>query len=475
MADPAVGSGNINVNLGGGMGTSHSQSKSQSTSTPEVMQSPQSQFELQLAGLLQNIGQGQYDWATNQFNNAQGVTDQQIDNYINNANSSLAQSNSLWNQYNSEFAPIMSQYAQKAQSYASPERINFNMGQAESTAGQAADQAAKNAQEQLMSFGVNPSSGMYGELADAQQAARAASQASAGTEAGLQTQEQGNQMLLNSAEMGQQLPSQSVNAMNAAYQGIAGAENSILGLENTGVNLMDSANPYFNTAMQMKLPPVANATQSSSESTSSGTTPARVGGGWGGSGNQSQPLVGLVPPGTTVQEGSPANYGLPDSSSSGSGSGQNSIDPNFTGSPYSSGDSGNSSYDASSLSDQTYTPDYNMSGGGTSYDANSAYGGGYARGGGVLPDNATTGGYVPSSASPSRGANTDDIPARLNAKEFVIPRDVVEWKGSEFFKKLIEQSRKARGLPPQPIGGQPKPPLPGRPSFTSRPIQGRAA
>ena len=32
--------------------------------------------------------------------------------------------------------------------------------------------------------------------------------------------------------------------------------------------------------------------------------------------------------------------------------------------------------------------------------------------------------------------------ARLNAGEFVIPKDVTTWKGKEFFYKLIAQARK---------------------------------
>jgi hypothetical protein len=73
---------------------------------------------------------------------------------------------------------------------------------------------------------------------------------------------------------------------------------------------------------------------------------------------------------------------------------------------------------------------------------NSGYSG-YAQGGAV-PDDQTTGGQVPQSASPSQGMQTDDVPAQLNAEEFVVPRDVARWKGEEFFQKLIDQSRKAR-------------------------------
>lgn len=85
--------------------------------------------------------------------------------------------------------------------------------------------------------------------------------------------------------------------------------------------------------------------------------------------------------------------------------------------------------------------------------------------GGAIPAMAPTGvpegGAIPVDASPSRGAITDDIPAKVNAGEFIVPKDVASWKGEEFFQKLIEQSRKgkqgatakpsytaSRGMPP---------------------------
>lgn len=64
---------------------------------------------------------------------------------------------------------------------------------------------------------------------------------------------------------------------------------------------------------------------------------------------------------------------------------------------------------------------------------------------------AAEGGEVPHSGvpvtpdmSPSRGAAIDDVPARLNAGEFIVPADVVRWKGEEFFQRTIEGSRKKK-------------------------------
>lgn len=109
----------------------------------------------------------------------------------------------------------------------------------------------------------------------------------------------------------------------------------------------------------------------------------------------------------------------------------------------------------------------------TSYDSGGDWGGDYgggdesfAQGGGVLP---TSGGAVPKSASPSQGQQTDDISARLNAGEFVIPRDVVAHQGTRFFDNLISKSRRLRtGMAGPPARPTMKPALQQKPTFNSK-------
>jgi hypothetical protein len=90
--------------------------------------------------------------------------------------------------------------------------------------------------------------------------------------------------------------------------------------------------------------------------------------------------------------------------------------------------------------------------------------------GAALPLLFEEGGAIPDAASPTGGMAIDDVPAQLTAGEFVIPKDVLSWKGEEFFQKLIEGSRKAKPQAPAqpeaaiPTGGQ-RPP----PTFVSRP------
>lgn len=72
--------------------------------------------------------------------------------------------------------------------------------------------------------------------------------------------------------------------------------------------------------------------------------------------------------------------------------------------------------------------------------------------GGVIPSPhyAAGGGPIPVSASPSQGAIPDDVPAttgdggdvRLNAGEFVLPKDVTAWLGEQTLQKMIMKARK---------------------------------
>jgi hypothetical protein len=66
--------------------------------------------------------------------------------------------------------------------------------------------------------------------------------------------------------------------------------------------------------------------------------------------------------------------------------------------------------------------------------------------GGPVENDATSGGFVSHDLSPSDGAQTDDVPAQLNAGEFVVPKDVTAWLGQQHFYKLMAQARKARAM-----------------------------
>jgi hypothetical protein len=138
------------------------------------------------------------------------------------------------------------------------------------------------------------------------------------------------------------------------------------------------------------------------------------------------------------------------------------------------------SYDNTPTQDTSYNPmdsyssDPSYSTDTSSWDLSSMdnsggdYSGDYAQGG-AIPDGPTTGGAIPQSASPSMGQQTDDIHAKVNADEFIMPRDVAIWKGQEFFYKLIADSRAKLAQAQQSgVGGKPSSPPTGPVRFASQ-------
>jgi BMFP domain-containing protein YqiC len=51
------------------------------------------------------------------------------------------------------------------------------------------------------------------------------------------------------------------------------------------------------------------------------------------------------------------------------------------------------------------------------------------------------GGPVSASASPSGGAQTDDVKANINVGEFIIPKDIVQKLGTDHFHKMLIKTR----------------------------------
>ena len=573
-------------------------SGSQSSSYSAPVQTPESKFAMTISQAAAAAGSYLTQWAAQVYAQTSALTSAMVTQYLQLAGYGTSLALNQMNTYENQTVPEMNQLASEAADYSSTPRIQYNMGAASSYAAQNANAANQNTLQGLRAYGVDPSSGMYGDILAAQNTAAGASEAGAAQQAQINTENTGRTLLNESITAGEQLPGDVVNALNSAYQGVSGAENSVLSNANTGAAVQAVAAPYYNAA-GAALHPLSTASVSRA-------TQGSIGSGGSGSGSKSTPMgqmgralgnqgtgggapAASSPPGIqttsnpfytgpttgvnlsdvnpsapgfnefggdnpeaalgndpfnqqfTQYQGDTSNpftntdggssYGMPgagvdgagdvpqynadpgagwgdfsspaptdwssgatnsgfDGSFGGDGS-SGSSDPAFGGSGSSgSGSSGFGNYSTPSQPNNMnggYGSVNNYGGAGSNYSGGGGGGGGggyYAQGGrvqhnfrppmhrGVLPTNATTGGQVPRHASPSGGRQTDDVAARLNAGEFVIPRDVAAWKGQEFFQNLINQSRKKRVGGGAPAQGKMKPALNQRPSFVSQQMGG---
>ena len=673
------------------------------------MYSSQSTAAQNFAYTAAALGEQTYQWASQTYAADTAMTQESVANYLQMSQLGLGLANENLADYNNIYRPEMAQLANEAGSYSSAARQEVNAGAAEAQSEAGSQAGLSQAQQQLQAYGINPNSGMYAELLASQQTGAGAAAAGAGQEASLATQNVGRQLLQASLQQGDQLPAAAVNALNSAYQGVSGAENATLANANTGANLFQVPNSYFQTAMQLKYPPVGNVQQATQGSSSISTpnnnkptaggrggyqpsqpaqakptpsTPSTPGGGGGGGGSKgigggnqgsgnaqilnvpqdnnngytyspydpsnpysmvSPDSTGLQPfggvgqasqfydpystagtgdvfnpsqnnPGFNTQglqtgtatigpqsysatpylgtPGSPGGggpgavptfnsgaSGIPSTPTPGGGFGGGVTDNGGTGAdtwanvsnfnpistanadtfnsdpyqPYTQDQANGGNYsggiqpiqeNAPPVEEQAPAPqqdnseDYNSgdysappppqqdnTGGYGGYAAGGqvgmmkrsaipmrpspgkamqmrmpmpSRGPGLARGGIPMPvsrnipatrmggfhSNApslrslasggpTTGGNVPRSASPSNGRQTDDIPARLNAEEFVIPRDATKYYGHKFFLDLIKKARAATGQPDTPARPTMKPMSQSQvahPRFVSRPM-----
>lgn len=488
--------------------SSSGSSSSSSYSTPTVIRTPENDILDQIAQYAQSLAQQMQGWATSTYAQTSNITNQAVNNFLDVSQKMTGFAGGMIDQYNNLFAPENRQLIQDANTYASPERMKLNMGMAGATATQAGNQAIKNSEQNLLSYGIDPSSGRYAALdkaAAVQNAANAAGAMNMQRNADINT---GQQLRAEAIQAGSLLPAAISNAQNTAIQANAGASNASLANANTGANLMSLANKYLQTAMSLKLSPTGQNSQShgssSQQSSGDGGGGSRGGGGggYGGGGGPGLNDGGGTAWGMDMPTGGYADYG------SGDGSGYNGMGSDYTGrggwgdygsssgasyDPYGAGEFGSTfgqdfggntatgsgwgniqGYDTSGL--DTGWGSVDTSSPATYGGTDDSYGSGFGDFGSSYDPSANSfdgdwgyaqGGYVPPSMSPSGGARVDDVNARLNAGEFVIPQDVSAWKGQEFFHNLIAKSRALRNQaqaqtpvgpsvtpPQQPTGAQ---------------------
>ncbi len=401
-------------------GESTSNSNNQSVLVPQ----PALGYEGQWNSALQSLQNQQYQWAQQQYGKNSALTDQMVSD---------------------------------ANNYANPERIHQDMGSAEAGVAQGMDAQRQALNQTLQSYGINPGDPKYAGALAASRTAQGAAEAAAGQTA-------------NRAD---------VATGHALKQAAFG---DVQQNTNTGANILGTSQGYAGEGVQnVKFAPLGQVGQSTSQSqnasqsVNNSSSPAGGGGG-GGASQPKQPSQGGGGGGQGPEAGGGggapggynSNYGTNGQIAGGDPSGgdqyaneggyydpalsvqnnpytnqdsyYNGEDPNFQNYGGGTGSSGYNDY-----GEQPNGGDYSgyndaQSGG---YDASEDFAaGGEVRGG--IPSDATQGGFVSRRLSPSRGAIVDDVPANLNADEFVMPRDVTHWYGKKFFHGLIDKARTAQ-------------------------------
>lgn len=344
--------------------------------------------------------------------------------------------------YEEEFLPYESQFAEELRNYDTPERREQEASMAMSEVGQAYDAERKNAERRLLSYGVDPSMLRAGAIDLESRMSEAAAQAGAGTGARIGVEQRGLQAKQAAIGIGQSVADRAAQSSQLSAGSGALATGAISGADPSADTLAGQAagsatgnSNLFGAAGQL----------ASQSQYSQVYNPFTAGQAALASGNQSTSAASSAL--GTAQSGFGSYVGT-GANALGAGA---SYGAAASGSYQGAANTLNAGYQnelAAWEAGQANSPlSFLSSGAGL---LGGIFAGGFAEGG-VIPDvdhDARGGGAVPDEASPSGGANEDDVLAAVEAGEFVIPEDVVRWEGEKTIHKMIERARKERGVLP---------------------------
>lgn len=323
-----------------------------------------------------------------------------------------AESQAMWNEYQQYFQPLQIQVAQEAQDWASPQAMALYTGQAQSDVAENVARGINTAKESLLNYGVNPGSPEIAQMIGGANVMGAAAEAAAGTNEAQNLRNQQIQLESSAAGLG---------------SGISGQSGQLTQVE-TGAGSAGG-----------QLASGAAGTAQSNLATGSSAYTAPVN--WFNSGAENMSVYT-----NAVNQYNQQQYQMDALNAQAVGGALGGIGKII---------------------------------GAVMPFGLAAKGGpiGFQEGGNVAtgmppPPGGTPGGFVTPDQSPSGGQETDDVDAKLTVGEFVMPKDVVHAKGTEFFYGLIDKTRNSmqENESRDDIGGEQAMGIPsGPPAFVSRP------
>ena len=183
------------------------------------------------AKMAYDLAKEQQAWAEKTYYENKDVSDIVVDKALGALDRQEADAARARDRYQQLFEPLEEQLAYDADTYATPERQEFEAGKAEADVAAQFEQARKTAAERLEGYGVDPSQTRQGALDLGTRIAEAAAQASAGNQSRQNTEAVGRQLRSEAINVGRGYPGQI--AASTAGAGASGNQAANTGLATT--------------------------------------------------------------------------------------------------------------------------------------------------------------------------------------------------------------------------------------------------
>lgn len=187
------------------------------------------------------MSQDQLAWAKKVYADNKKVSNIVIDKALGEMDKQIQDAANARQRYKTIYQPLEEQAAYDAQSFASPQRQEFEAGKAEADVAAQFEAARNTAQQRLESFGVDPSQTRSQALDLGTRVAEAAAQASAGNQARQNTEAIGRQLRDQAINVGRGYPAQISGSTAGGSQSGNQAVNTGLATTASGAQTMGTA------------------------------------------------------------------------------------------------------------------------------------------------------------------------------------------------------------------------------------------
>jgi hypothetical protein len=202
------------------------------------------------ADFAQKLAQEQWDWAKKVYDENKGLMQQTNESFLKTMEDARVASEEDRARYKAIYQPMEAEQAADARTYDTQARRDQRTGEAQANVAQAFDAARTNAQQQLESFGVNPSSTRFAGLDLGLRTQQAAQQAAAGTGAAKNVEDTARAMQARAIDVGRGYPGQYTASATLGNQAAGGAVGGTNQTFQTGAQAMGTGPEWLGGANQ---------------------------------------------------------------------------------------------------------------------------------------------------------------------------------------------------------------------------------
>lgn len=196
------------------------------------------------AQLSAQQSQNSLDWSKQQYAQEWPYVQNYMNAMTSEMNQSLSSATEQQSRLENIYYPIENQFAQTAQNYATPERQQQASAAAQADVANSYNAQRSSALQSLESYGIDPSQTRYGAMDLGARVSQAASSASAGTQARLNTEATGLALQGEAINIGRGYPSSIASSYNTAQSSGGSGVNAGLNTSSTYGNLMGTATQW---------------------------------------------------------------------------------------------------------------------------------------------------------------------------------------------------------------------------------------